>query len=128
MIFFSEQSLRRAVAEFIHHYHGERNHQGLGNALKKSSDTNVVCMILIEKVRCRQAIGTVACDGKPYAWRRRPGKCVASSPDACGAEEWRRQLLTAFFRRCVHVVSDLGIERRSVFQVSNQLPPAKRVV
>ena len=24
MIFFSEQSLRRAVAEFIHHYHGER--------------------------------------------------------------------------------------------------------
>ena len=28
MIFFSEQSLRRAVAEFIHHYRGERNHQG----------------------------------------------------------------------------------------------------
>jgi len=26
MIFFGEQSLRRAVAEFIHHYHGERNH------------------------------------------------------------------------------------------------------
>ena len=25
MIFFSEPSLRRAVAEFIHHYHGERN-------------------------------------------------------------------------------------------------------
>ena len=23
---------RRAVAEFIYHYHGERNHQGLGNA------------------------------------------------------------------------------------------------
>ena len=33
MIFFSEQSLRRAVTKFIHHYHGERNHQGLGNAL-----------------------------------------------------------------------------------------------
>ena len=28
MIFFSEQSLRRAVAEFIHHYHGERNCSG----------------------------------------------------------------------------------------------------
>ena len=28
MIFFSEPSLRRAVAEFIHHHHGERNHQG----------------------------------------------------------------------------------------------------
>ena len=23
---------RRAVAEFVYHYHGERNHQGLGNA------------------------------------------------------------------------------------------------
>ena len=33
MIFFSKPRLRRAVAEFIHHYHGERNHQGLGNAL-----------------------------------------------------------------------------------------------
>ncbi len=30
MIFFSEPSLRRTVAEFIHHYHGERNHQGNG--------------------------------------------------------------------------------------------------
>ena len=24
---------RRAVAEFIYYYHGERNHQGLGNAV-----------------------------------------------------------------------------------------------
>ena len=38
MIFFSEQSLRRAVAEFIHHYHGERNHQGLGNALLEAEE------------------------------------------------------------------------------------------
>jgi len=33
MIFFGEQSLRRAVAEFVRHYHGERNHQGLANGL-----------------------------------------------------------------------------------------------
>ncbi len=33
IIFFGEQSLRRAIAEFVRHYHGERNHQGLGNAL-----------------------------------------------------------------------------------------------
>ena len=33
MIFFGEQSLRRAATEFVRHYHGERNHQGLGNAL-----------------------------------------------------------------------------------------------
>ena len=31
MIFFGERSLRKAVQEFLLHYHGERNHQGLGN-------------------------------------------------------------------------------------------------
>ncbi len=38
MIFFGEQSLRRAIAEFIHHYHEERNHQGLENALIESDE------------------------------------------------------------------------------------------
>ena len=38
MIFFGEQSLRRAVSEFTHHYHGERNHQGLGNALIEAEE------------------------------------------------------------------------------------------
>ena len=33
MIFFGERSLRRAVTEFVCHYHGERNHQGLDNQL-----------------------------------------------------------------------------------------------
>ncbi len=33
MIFFGEASLRRATNEFLAHYHGERNHQGLGNRL-----------------------------------------------------------------------------------------------
>ena len=33
MILVGEGSLRRAVAEFIEHYHHERNHQGLGNQL-----------------------------------------------------------------------------------------------
>ena len=33
MIFFGERSLRRAIEHFISHYHGERNHQGLGNEL-----------------------------------------------------------------------------------------------
>ena len=31
MIFFRETSLRRAVNEYLQHYHAERNHQGLGN-------------------------------------------------------------------------------------------------
>ena len=33
MILFGENSLRKAVEEFIAHYHFERNHQGLGNRL-----------------------------------------------------------------------------------------------
>ncbi len=54
MIFFGEQSLRRAVAEFIHHYHGERNHQGLENALIES-DEHVGS--LDGNVRCRKRLG-----------------------------------------------------------------------
>ena len=33
MIFFGERQLRRAVEQSVAHYHGERNHQGLGNPL-----------------------------------------------------------------------------------------------
>jgi hypothetical protein len=31
--FFGERSLQVAVAEFLSHFHAERNHQGLGNRL-----------------------------------------------------------------------------------------------
>ena len=31
MIFFGEPSLRRAISEFVVHYHEERAHQGIGN-------------------------------------------------------------------------------------------------
>lgn len=33
LILFGERRLRHAVAQFVAHYHGERNHQGLGNEL-----------------------------------------------------------------------------------------------
>ena len=33
LILFGEHSLRRAIQEFVTHYHKERNHQGLGNRL-----------------------------------------------------------------------------------------------
>ena len=33
MILFGEASVRKATAEFVAHYHLERNHQGLGNRL-----------------------------------------------------------------------------------------------
>jgi putative transposase len=33
MIFFGQASLRRAIGEYMGHYHEERNHQGLENRL-----------------------------------------------------------------------------------------------
>jgi len=33
MIFVGQASLRRAVREYVKHYHRERNHQGLENRL-----------------------------------------------------------------------------------------------
>ena len=33
VILFGERSLRRAVSEYVEHYHAERNHQGKGNIL-----------------------------------------------------------------------------------------------
>ena len=33
LILFGEASLRRALGEFVEHFHTERNHQGKGNVL-----------------------------------------------------------------------------------------------
>ena len=38
LIFFGEGSLRKGIDEFVRHYHGERNHQGLGNRLIVASE------------------------------------------------------------------------------------------
>lgn len=38
LIFFGEDSLRRAVREFLEHYHLERNHQGLDNRVIEPGD------------------------------------------------------------------------------------------
>jgi putative transposase len=38
LIFFGEASLRRALREYIAHYHHERNHQGVDNALIAAND------------------------------------------------------------------------------------------
>jgi hypothetical protein len=49
LIFVGERSLRRAIGEFVTHYHHERNHQGLGNVLlfphraQTRNDKRVVC-------------------------------------------------------------------------------------
>jgi hypothetical protein len=53
MILFGERHLRRTIAEFVAHYHAERNHQGIGNELieplERAEDQG--------RVRRRQRIG-----------------------------------------------------------------------
>ncbi len=39
MIFFTEQSLRRAIGSFVDHYHRKRCHRGLGNQLIERDDS-----------------------------------------------------------------------------------------
>jgi putative transposase len=53
VILFGERRLRHVVDEFVAHYHGERNHQGLGNRLiAPQSDQNGGT-----HVRCRERLG-----------------------------------------------------------------------
>jgi putative transposase len=56
LILFGEGSLRRALAEFIAHYHSERNHQGKGNVLL-FSDPSTVQGRAGHHVRCRERLG-----------------------------------------------------------------------
>jgi hypothetical protein len=54
VILFGERSLRRALSEYVEHYHAERNHQGKDNVLLFSRDTD----ILPEgPVQCRERLG-----------------------------------------------------------------------
>ena len=56
LILFGEGSLRRALMEFLEHYHKERNHQGKGNVLLfPSADTKRASPR--SRVRCRQRLG-----------------------------------------------------------------------
>ena len=54
LILFGESSLRKAVHEFLSHYHRERNHQGLGNQLILPDCSHQTST---GSVRCRQRLG-----------------------------------------------------------------------
>ena len=56
LILFGEGSLRRAVTEFIEHFHAERNHQGKGNVLLFPVE-KVGQQRPRSRVRCRERIG-----------------------------------------------------------------------
>jgi putative transposase len=54
LILFGERSLRRALSEYVQHYHAERNHQGRGNVLLFP---RLVVGHRTRNVQCRQRLG-----------------------------------------------------------------------
>jgi putative transposase len=54
LILFGELSLRRALNEFVAHFHSERNHQGKGNALLFPAPAPLTAR---RHVRCRERLG-----------------------------------------------------------------------
>jgi putative transposase len=56
MIFFGENALRQAVKEFVCHFHGERNHQGLANRLVEAGEE---VGRSTGAVQCRERLGGI---------------------------------------------------------------------
>ena len=54
VILFGERSLRRALSEYVDHFHAERNHQVKGNVLLFPQDTD---RHRDGPVRCRERLG-----------------------------------------------------------------------
>ena len=54
VILFGERSLRRALSEYVEHFHAERNHQGKGNVLLFPRGTNIRRE---GPVQCRERLG-----------------------------------------------------------------------
>ena len=53
LILFGERRLRHVLREFVAHYHGERNHQGLGNDLIAPASRP----LFGAHIRCRERLG-----------------------------------------------------------------------
>ena len=51
-----ERHLRKIVFEFVDHYHGERNHQGLGNQLIEAT---IASAPNAGPIKCRERLGGV---------------------------------------------------------------------
>ena len=54
VVLFGERSLRRALSEYVEHYHAERNHQGKDNVLLFPRDTRLSAD---GPVQCRERLG-----------------------------------------------------------------------
>jgi integrase-like protein len=89
MIFFGEAMLRRSVLEFVRHYHGERNHQGLDHRLIEPAKQvgNVLATSTV-------AIGWAACYGTiADKQRSSTGRSRRCPPAVLRAENDRRRLV-----------------------------------
>jgi transposase InsO family protein len=53
LIHFGERSLRRAVREYMMHYHSKRNHQGVNNQLL----TPVANVSTLDPIQCCERLG-----------------------------------------------------------------------
>ena len=58
VVLFGERSLRRALSEYVEHYHAECNHQGRGNVLLFPRGTHI-CRD--GPVQCRERLGGLLC-------------------------------------------------------------------
>jgi hypothetical protein len=56
MILFGEKSLRKAIQDFLSHYHVERNHQGLNNRL---IDPEYEVGQVAGRIECRERLGGI---------------------------------------------------------------------
>jgi putative transposase len=54
VLLFGERSLRRALSEYVEHYHAERNHQGKGNVLLFPRDADIRHA---QTMQCRERLG-----------------------------------------------------------------------
>jgi putative transposase len=54
LILIGESSLRRALDQYVVHYHSERNHQGKGNLLLFPSDGTQIAR---RSIACRERLG-----------------------------------------------------------------------
>jgi Integrase core domain len=92
VILFGERSLRRALNEYVDHYHAERNHQGKGNVLLFPRDRNVHPG---RPVQCRERLGgpCVITIGK----QREKGEATLREP--MGSQTYNSRTCRDFYRR-----------------------------
>jgi hypothetical protein len=58
LVLLSERGLRRALFEFVEHYHPERNHQGKGNVILFPQQNQSSANAEAEKsIKCKERLG-----------------------------------------------------------------------